>query len=64
LFQTLLPGLIGAGVGYVVGEIEGVRSLGSIMLPLYALMGAIGGILAYRVGLLIKEIVEDFRSGD
>lgn len=62
LFQTLIPGLLGAAVGYGVGELEGVRELGTIMLPLYALMGAIGGILAYRVGLLLKEVIQDFRN--
>lgn len=63
LFQTLMPGILGAAVGYAVGKFEGVSQLGTIMLPLYALMGAIGGILAYRVGLLLKEIIADFRSG-
>jgi hypothetical protein len=63
LFQTLLPGILGAALGYAVGKFEGVSELGSIMLPLYALMGAIGGILAYRIGLLVKEIISDFRSG-
>jgi len=62
LFQTLLPGLVGAVVGYAVGEMEGARELGQIVLPLYALMGAIGGILAYRVGLLLKEVINDFRT--
>jgi len=62
LFATLIPGLVGAAVGYAVGRYEGVERIGTIMLPLYALMGAIGGILAYRIGLLLKEIVSDFRS--
>lgn len=64
LFQTLLPGLVGAAIGYAVGVYEDVQALSSIMLPLYALMGAIAGILAYRVSILVREMINDFRQGD
>ncbi len=61
--STLAPAILGAAIGFAIAENNEVRETAEILVSMYVLFGAIGGVFVMRVGLLLVEMIRDFMGG-